>query len=38
MFTFFSACGGQQVYKDVFNKDGGLNVKAFMALLPESLL
>ncbi|MCL4537293.1 MAG: DUF2242 domain-containing protein [Nitrospirae bacterium] len=30
VFIFFlSACGGSEVYKDVFNKDGGPNVKAF---------
>ena len=28
---FLSACGGQQVYKDVFNTDRGPNVKVFNA-------
>jgi hypothetical protein len=29
--TLLSACGSPQVYKDVFNKDGGPNVRTFNA-------
>jgi hypothetical protein len=29
--TFLSACGGQQVYKDVFNTGKGPNVRTFNA-------
>ena len=29
IFLSLSACGGSQVYKDVFNKDGGPNVRTF---------
>ena len=31
LFIFLSACGSQQVYKDVFNTDGGPNVRTFNA-------
>ena len=31
LILLLSACGGSQVYKDVFNKDGGPNVKTFNA-------
>ncbi len=31
IFLSFSACGSPQVYKDVFNKDGGPNVRTFSA-------
>lgn len=29
--SFLSACGSPQVYKDVFNMDGGPNVRTFNA-------
>lgn len=31
LIFFLSACGGPQVYKDVFNKEGGPNVRTFSA-------
>ena len=31
LILLLSACGSSQVYKDVFNKDGGPNVKTFNA-------
>ena len=33
-----SACGGAEVYKNVFNKDGGPNVKAFNASVDNCYL
>jgi hypothetical protein len=38
IFTFLSACGGPQVYKDVFNKDGGPNVRTFNASVENCYL
>ena len=38
LILFLSACGGPQVYKDVFNKDGGPNVKAFNASVDNCYL
>jgi hypothetical protein len=36
--SFLSACGSQQVYKDVFNADGGPNVKVFNASVDNCYL
>ncbi len=38
LILFLSACGGPEVYKDVFNKDGGPNVKAFNASVDNCYL
>ncbi|MCL4457479.1 MAG: DUF2242 domain-containing protein [Nitrospirae bacterium] len=38
LISFLSACGGPEVYKDVFNKDGGPNVKAFSASVDNCYL
>ena len=39
LFIFLlSACGSPQVYKDVFNKDGGPNVKVFNASVDNCYL
>jgi hypothetical protein len=36
--TLLSACGSPQVYKDVFNKDGGPNVRTFNASVDNCYL
>lgn len=38
IFIFLSACGSQQVYKDVFNTDSGPNVKVFNASVDNCYL
>ena len=38
ILIFLSACGSPQVYKDVFNKDGGPNVKVFNASIDNCYL
>jgi hypothetical protein len=38
ILAFLSACGGPEVYKDVFNKDGGPNVRAFNASVDNCYL
>jgi hypothetical protein len=38
LIFFLSACGGPEVYKDVFNKDGGPNVRAFNASVDNCYL
>jgi hypothetical protein len=38
ILIFLSACGGPQVYKDIFNKEGGPNVKVFNASVDNCYL
>ncbi|MDP3048056.1 MAG: DUF2242 domain-containing protein [Thermodesulfovibrionales bacterium] len=38
MLLFITACGSPQVYKDVFNKDGGPNVRTFNASVEDCYL
>ncbi|MBU4320290.1 MAG: DUF2242 domain-containing protein [Thermodesulfovibrionales bacterium] len=38
ILIFLSACGSPQVYKDVFNKDGGPNVRTFNASVEDCYL
>ena len=38
LISLFSACGSPQVYKDVFNTEGGPNVRTFNASVENCYL